>query len=382
MRLSRRVRQWQDAGLMTPDQASDILTFEQGRLRDRLQAGFKYTGLLAIMMGIALIVAANWGVFGVYSRLGGHFIVNALIASMIWRWRADSSKQQWREGAVYMFCGLTLTLLALIGQSFHLQGNLGGLLALWMALITGVVVSFGQNRRIANFWMLGMTVTAFYTIPDILDQVSPLFAFFVSLSCVTLLPLALWCLGSWPRLSALNAAFGEMLRQSAISIAVIFTALSSFVFYEPIEPVTLNITHMIYSLSVIIFAVVTAGCFLLARVCGKDREMLILLGIGAAFTILTVLTPIESKVLGTLHFMTFAAVMAVLSFHGGHEKWMGVAFAAIALRAFSVFLEIFGTMLMTGWGLILVGLVLLGSLKIMHIIYHRLTITDGGTRNA
>ena len=127
MGLKTKLNNWVEGDMISQDQSHSILQYERSKLQNRLALSMKYSALFAILLGVALVIASNWDLLGMHTKLIGHIGINGLLAYLIWRWKDDTGKKIWHDVCVYGLFGLTLTLLALIGQSFQLQGSLGGL---------------------------------------------------------------------------------------------------------------------------------------------------------------------------------------------------------------------------------------------------------------
>lgn len=384
MRLKSRLWKWQENNLLSEKQVADITAFEKVRFQGILQSGLKYTGLLSILLGISLVVAANWDIFGVYTRLGAHILLNGFVAFLVWHWRDLPGKNHLREGAVYILCGLTLTLLALVGQSFQLQGEISGLLLLWMALITGMVVVIGQHARIAHLWMIGFIITLCYNLAFLFDHWPPAYAFFASLTIATFLPLIFRCAGHLRPLRKLNPFFADMMQQAAMIGGVAGAALASFAFYDGHQQLSsvLQIgTSLFYLYTGIVIAASFTAFLGVYRFMRSSREDLAVLGVCATFVFIPYVLPVQGAVFAATHFITLFLALAFAAHHTQHERLLGLCLFAVSARLFIVFLELFGTMLMTGWGLIICGIFLIGLVKIMRRVYN-LAVTGERGRHA
>lgn len=367
MRLKSRLTDWQEHGFLTEDQADNIMTYEKDRVRGLFHTGLKYSGLLAILLGISLIVAANWDLFSASMRLVGHIVLNALVAFMIWRWRDNPDRRSYKEGAVYILSGLTLTLLALIGQSFQLQGDIGTLLVVWTALITGMVVLFGQHVRVANLWALGFVVTLYYAYGNIADYLAEPLKTFFCLTVVVLLPLALWCDGHIRKLRDINMPFADMLVRLGFTAAIISGFGASLIFYEGGTDfiVETGLSSSEFNIYLGLLAAVTVAAFAGAWVVFKRNHAMAVPALCALFAFIPFVIPVESTVMAAVHFIALAVLIGVAAYHDGDEKMLNLCILAVSIRLFAIFAEVFGTMLMTGWGLIIGGLMLFGLVKIM-----------------
>ena len=119
---ARRVRRWEKAGIISGDQGSAILAFERDKQGKRFIRNLVGLALLAIALGVLSIVAANWAEIPGGVKIGAHFMLNIAAAAIMYG-AARQNNPVWREGATFLFFALNLTMIALIGQVFQLDGN-------------------------------------------------------------------------------------------------------------------------------------------------------------------------------------------------------------------------------------------------------------------
>ncbi len=370
MGLKSKLLDWVEDGLITAVQSESIQRFEQQRLSSKLQNGLKYSGFFAILLGIALIVASNWDAFGVHLKLIAHFFMNAVLAGLIWIWRDNAQRRLWREIAVYFLCGLTLTLLALIGQSFQLQGDIGDLLLIWLGLITGLVIILGQNTRIVTLWFVGFFVTIYYNIGKLVDIGPEHVVFFVLLFLSLIAPLGGYLLGTMQKFKDLNPVFAMRLQNVALASSIVMAGISSLFFYtNDIERgIVRDIGQAKYYLWLIEIFIFYSVVGLLIATTRKQDETVLAILLSGVFTFIPLFLLMDIHLLSAVHFIAFMVGLSYLAAKGGHETMMGLCMFAVSIRIFIVFIELFGSMFATGGGLILAGLLLLGILKGTNVI--------------
>jgi len=386
MRLKSRLADWQKNDLISAGQVRDIILFEKSRGKDLFQTRLKYVALFAILLGVSLVVAANWDWFPVSIRLGVHVLLNMGVAGSIWLWTDNPARRPYREGAVYVLSGLTLTLLALIGQSFHLQGDIGALLILWLGLITGMIIVAGDHERVVRFWLLGFTVTFFVGGAHILSLLDRPYDKYLIVTVAVLLPLALWWCRHIRGLRGMNEPFVIMLRQASFIAAGIAGFAASFIYYiGAIEFLghttkTLNEMYGFLAILAVIGATFFVGTWQLLR---KNDDLFILV-LCAISVFVPFLLPLESSIVAAIHFVVLSLLLGFAAMRGGYHKLMNLCLTLVSIRLFSVFLGLFGMMLMTGWGMIIAGLLLFVILRVMRGLQRYMVKgnTDGGRNHA
>src|SRR5262249_3440596 len=96
MSNAKRLQRWQKAGLIDQRTADNILAYEA-----KEQSGLTFVnslvgvGAVAILLGVAAIISANWQHITVATKIGAHALVNLLLAGLIWK-----RIQEGKHGAV------------------------------------------------------------------------------------------------------------------------------------------------------------------------------------------------------------------------------------------------------------------------------------------
>ena len=365
MRLKRKVKHWVADGLISAEQGDGICRYEGQKLHDKLFNSLRYAGYFAILLGVALVIASNWDVFGAYTKLFSHLAINTVLAFAVWKWRDNPERKGLREIAVYFLCGLTLTLLALIGQTFQLQGALRGLWTIWVALISGFVIMIGKNPRIASLWCLALAVAIYLNAEILIDLTPEYLAFFSCLFLATGGVLILYMFARSKILQKLNEEISDKLAVLCGVAAILGGAAASFIFYEGsgdmIAGLDINVSLFYIILSLMVAAVILMT--LTAHRLNRENDLIWVFAASAAFMFLPFYIPFESAALAAMHFIAFMVLLGFIAAKSGHDVLLSLALFAVSARLFIVFLELFGSMLSTGVGLIIAGIVLSGIVK-------------------
>lgn len=372
MGLKAKLNNWVESDMISQDQSNSILQYERSNLQNRLACGLKYSALFAIILGIALVIASNWNLFGMHAKLIGHVGINGILAYLIWRWKDDTGKKLWHDVCVYGLFGLTLTLLALIGQSFQLQGSIGGLLALWMILVTGFVIMQGRNSKISNLWCFGFIVTVGYNLELIGDIEPSYFVFVAILSLITFIPLLFSAVGNEKWLIDRNEPFANMLLRYSAFFTILCAFASSFIFYDGVDEIVrdtqLNNVNFNLIIGLFVAALSLASLAIIQFSPSKDTFFRTITITAIAFILVPFILPIESEIMAALHFIGFSSALAWIAVRNGHNTFLTLCLFAISARVFVIFIELFGSMFATGFGLIIGGLLLLSILKATQMI--------------
>jgi len=190
--LLKEIDSWVSEGIILQETAEDIRRlYEKKNSISILLIVFSIIGAVLIGTGIILISAKNWYDIPMWARIGIAFtpliLAQALSVYVLLR-RMDSLA--WREGTAIFLSLAVFTVIALVGQIFHLPGDFGnyilvcGLLSLpiiyilwatspviiylwtilnWTALNSGEFHWYNVNEYI-KFWLL---LFALFIIPFI-----------------------------------------------------------------------------------------------------------------------------------------------------------------------------------------------------------------------
>lgn len=121
-------------------------------------------GALLIGLGIVLVIAHNWENWSRGMRIVISF-APVILGQLLCAWallRTDSVA--WREGsATFLMLGFA-TCIALIGQTYHIHGDLESFLLVWALLSLPLVYLFGSSMVAALYWLAvtGWAETAHY----------------------------------------------------------------------------------------------------------------------------------------------------------------------------------------------------------------------------
>jgi len=133
-----------------------------GPLRRAAVVIFAILGALLIGAGIVLLLAHNWEELSRPLR-AVIAIAPLLVVQVLGGWvllRRNSSAG-WREGTATALCAAVIIAIALIGQTYHIPGDLGRLLLTWSLLIIPAVYLL-DSVMAAFLYMVAITSWAAY----------------------------------------------------------------------------------------------------------------------------------------------------------------------------------------------------------------------------
>ena len=350
---------------MSLDQTAAILAHEQRRKQGKLIKDLTGVGIFAIFIGIVSIVASNWRAIPPEAKLLGHFVLNAGVAWYMLR--VDELKRPIvKDASVLLLFGLFLTFIALIGQIYQLHGDLHVTLLFWTAICTPFIWIYGRTYTVAMPWLIAVLAALCTNIdarladaPDTLVLISSLLVFY--------LPPALLLASKAPWILRHREGFAKTFRRLGLWLPALFATCATFMYYD-------GDRIIIYHTALItLMALGMAAIFVMFRPRDKsDPEQVdlwsYLLISGGMIMLPFVVPTLESDVVAAALFVVYWIYIAWLGarIHSSHvTDW---AIRLIVLRLFIVYLEVFGSMLMNGFGLVISGILLLVILKFLNKI--------------
>lgn len=361
MKLAQKLSEWKQAKLIDEKQKSAIFAYENSRDKNRRPFLANALAVFCIGLGILSLIASNWQEIPDSLKLSADILLLGLTAAGTYRFYNNG--KWYFEVLVIGYATLILASIGLVGQVFQLQPV--GLRAylLWSVLVLPLTL-FSKKAILPSVWIPFFVISGLDTLFD--------FVWFDK--TIKFLESGLPYAGVLTGLILLAFLSAGRLSESRLPVwkkswkfwLTVSTALTTIVMYFG------GMSHYGFN---------------------SSREFpLFYEGIAAAIVVLLLLLlfwrsiqtrtpPATATILGTMIFYAF--VSRFVSGHLNHDilgfvltmsilaeiiyfgikndcpKIVNVAGALAALRIFGVYLQVFGSLLTTGLGLISSGLVLL-----------------------
>ena len=378
MKLSQRIDEWVKAGVVDAATAARIIAYEQTRGGISFVNGLLGIGGLAIFLGIAAIIGVNWDTIPAFVKITFHLVINTGVATALY-----TLIQRGKTGMVIDLlagglAGLTLTFIALVGQIYQSQDPTWKALALWLVLVSPFLLAVMQSRYLIEKWILAFLLTYGMYIANVDDHTKPLP---LILMC-SLLPFGMMALGQDSKLRAWRGKTMTQLSLTGFAVLAAAATLSQISwrfttgwFHEDTMVVA----------EAFIITMVVAVAMLFAR---RAQRLVLLpavvdlvLPISVLFAFLPFFIPHgDWAVVGAGMMMVYWAFCGWAGMQAGYRRALDFAISLIALRLVIVYVEVFGSLLQTGTGLIISGVMLIGLVLGTRKIIARLKPpADGGT---
>lgn len=351
MSLDQQLKRWKSADLITGDQADRILAFEKHRPRPGFAFAMTLLAGFAVALGLVSIVAANWALMPGRMKLAVDLLAVIGIgqAAVVARSRSGG----WLGDAIVLvFHGLVLASIALVGQVYQLGGELWQALLLW-SVLTLPLMALGRSPWLGFAWLVGLTVTYFVGLGHIADG-GPRRADH-ALAAVYWAPLASLAIGRVGWMRRLRPGYALVFRGTGWTLLVAMATVASFAFYDGLA----RGERTPWAVVGVSLVATLALCFS-TRPTPAGRARRLLLAVAFAASHLPLFMPHGKWPLAAaLSFMVVFAVVAWVAHRKGLPKLLHLATAVIGVRLLAVYFEVFGTLLDTGLGLVLGGLLTL-----------------------
>jgi uncharacterized membrane protein len=368
----KKLKEWVSAGLITEGQGDAIHAYEENKRSGRFGRGMVGLALFAIVLGVLSIIASNWHVIPGEVKIGVHVLLN-LAAGWI-ALRADrAGKDIIREGAALAFIGLTFTLIALIGQVYQLDGSFEDATIFWFLITLPFFILMGRSYMTAAPWTALLVITLFFLVSKLAANWERLHIPFdvVALilnGAVFLLPLAFLGAGLSRFLQRCRPALADIWWKTVMVWMALFASATLAMWGYPS---TLEIPEE-YDQFRNQLIILTAGLLMIgahALVHGfyknDDRLRAIALFTGVSFVCMlgsSLLMPWGNEILSAIAFIGYWLFIGWLAQSAGKMRIVSLAIFIITIRIFIIYIELFGSLLLTGFGLISGGLVMLALL--------------------
>lgn len=377
--LQNKIASWVERGLITAEQAERIVAHETREPeRPWTLYGIAGVGVTALVTGVVSLVAANWDDIAPWVKLACYFLLQGGVGYGFLR---AADRPGWaRETWLTLFAPLILAGIGLIAQTYNLHGDGWEALLLWV-IITLPAVWLAQSWALVHLWPAAVFVTSL--IWATADRSGGLPEF--GRACVVAtLPLSFVAIAF---VSEHVRWFNPYLRGAMLVWGMALLLL----FGTPLANALWSFEHSEFSphlgyLAVPWSALVMAslGAWYRPQVKPEVRIATVaLLVASGVFATLPLFFGTDSestgiKVIGAAGFFCTWVAAAAAAAYSHHKRWFDAASLVIALRIVIVYFEVFGSLAMTGLGLIFSGLVILGIAFAWHRFRERVRQQLGG----
>jgi uncharacterized membrane protein len=360
---ARKIANWHEAGLIDSATRDRLIAYEAAHTRPIALWAVFGIGALAIGLGLVSVVAANWEVIPGFVRLSVHLalIAGALVTLGLREPRLADASPWAAETLLFVAAALGLTFFGHLGQVYQTSSPLWQPLGLWLVLFAPLLLLMGRSW-LAAASLMGAIIWCVWDYADsgliqrAVREVPTTQALWLGL--VTAVPVMIAPLAAWWRSRSARSDFWRRLEQAALSYGVAGASFACVL----ASTASYGSEALAGSASMVMRGVigVVAGAVLVWARPGASGRMAGLIIAGAG-----VMMPLALLVSGLLlpAALLFMALWTGIAGGALRAQWRGVfqlAVAIIALRLIILSFELASDLLLSGFGLILAGFLVLG----------------------
>lgn len=362
-----RIEQWRETGLIDDATAARLLAHETADENGGFHGALTLIGAGAVALGVAALVAANWDLLPIWLKLGTHVGLNLALGV----WAASMAERRpggpGAESLLIVLSASSLAFIAHVGQSFQLQGDPFTPMAVWLALTAPFTVALG--RSLAVRWLftfgVGSTLMAAVEVYGHALYEAQALAASAALVLATAYAAPLWLRG-FAAAPLWNRHFSGI----ALAALMLATPLVAEVGWRlgGADLDELFMTEAIRGALVAGVGLALAGAGFVwtaqrdpSQGLPGDWRFAVFVAASPLYALAPYLTGgSESPVAAGAAFCLYWLAVAWFAHAANRLAYYRLAVVLVAVRLFAAFVEAFGGLLMTGGGLVLVGLLFLG----------------------
>lgn len=359
----RKLKAWQDAGLIDADLARRIRAFEAENARPLGLWATVGLGALTLGLGIVSVVAANWEDIPGAIRLSLHLALIVGLSAFLWGWlpKIAGKRSLSNDALLFILAILGLTFFAHVGQVYQTSSPLWQPLLVWIIIFTPLLLLQGQGWPVAALWLSGVLGTAW----NHADEYGHMWNLAAKVSgpeyptlywgLIACPPMVVATMAAFIRERDIRPGFWRLLEQ--LSIAIILGGISIFILLGGWE----SRPHSILGSVVIqcLAIVAAAGLIAMARRTRSGQASAMILCLAAALHFLQAAILQGNEQRGPwLSAIFFNLLWGVVAAGALHARWRHIfqgAIAVLALRIIILSFELNDDLLANGFGLILSG---------------------------
>ncbi len=351
MNIEKKLALWVENKLLTKEQSQSIFNFEKENAQtkpNKFLFSILLLGVIVLTIGIISLIAVNW--WSISDFIKQLLAILILIALSVSAYYAQAkNKNILFEILITTINLFILCCIGLIGQIYNLSGSWSQTLLLWTFIAAGPVF---LSQKTINYliWCLTMLAGLVIFLAEN-DTGSHYFIFSI--------PIIFSALIVFLKKRKILKPFNQ-----ALSITCFWLTLANIYFSSLINMLSFAKDDLKSLNFGIIFALCGVLMIFLNRDLAKQRKIL--------YTIILIIYTLFSFKIFTLGLaasimqILFLTALAILFAMNDNKRYFNIVIFLAGLNFFSIYLRVFGTLMATGFGLIISGLVIIG---IAYLLY-------------
>lgn len=370
MNINKKLVIWEKEKLISSEQGKAIMNFENLYRRPVLLYALSFLSIFCIGLGFVAIIASNWQAIPPFAKIGADIILLGLISWGVWAARIKSC--DWAaEALIVLFAITIMASIGLIGQVYQLQSVSYRAYFLWSILSLPLLFFSCKTILPIIWWPLfifsGLDFLAsyewFYKVYQILLSSFP---FATSLALIVVLA----CI--YTLISLFKKSDFSLIKAYRFWLIIIIFAEICFMDYGAGNVWVADLIgySLKFSFNLWFVGTSTIIIFFMGLINYKARQSLLLPGVIASMFVFAAVynfLPQSETILEMWGFLLSMSCLSLLVVYGikhNQTRLINLATALMAVRIFIVYLQVFGSLMSTGIGLLSSGVVFLGVIFI------------------
>jgi hypothetical protein len=364
MNLDRKLARWQDAGLIDAATRARIEAFEHAGRTPIVLYALGVLGAGTVALGVIALIAANWDAIPGRVKLACDLVIGAALA--VGTYLAVRRTREWpAEVLITLFYGFTLASISLVGQVYQLDTPTWRGLLLWSAATLPLVL-LGRSRNLATLATAGLVTTyvlcliAFFEYLDDVTDLGDQTLLDLAITVVFASPLLYVALARVPWLVRNRPEYSRTLSGLAWLAILLGGFALQFVWYADLDRDQTLGWSLATTAALTASAVVALPRLYPGLAPGPRRALsAILVFLWATLALGGGIARPSMDVVGAILQVVWLGLFAWATIQLGLVRLFNLLTALIAMRLLGVYFEVFGSLLSTGLGLIVGGVLTL-----------------------
>lgn len=384
MNLVKKLALWKQENLISETQQHAIIEYENKQQKPLALYTIFAFSMFCIGLGIISLISANWQEIPSSIKLFFDFVILSLTAYGIY-YSKENAKQNLLDALILLYAILIMASIGLVAQIYQLQSENYLAYFIW-AMLTLPFIFFTSKKVLVFVWLpvfimssldLLLNIVWFDKIINIINNNYPLA---LVVSFITLLSLFYVALSHYAK----NKIPTLIYSLKFWLICYITLAIISMDFFAKGQVLFLYYNQVIsseYGWEVVwlIISAILVAISILIHMSYRFKQGYLLGSIVCIIFAYSLLYTYLPKTTLNVEFIGFSLTLLILldvaffAYKSNNIKLLNLATIILALRVFIVYLQVFGSLLTTGLGLVSSGVVLLlvvyacKKIKIMNI---------------
>ncbi len=358
MNLEKKINSWLYAEVIDKDTADRIRQFEGNTNRIGVIFVLGALGGLAFGIGIISIVASNWEFIPAWIKLTTDILILIALSFGI-NW-ADTFAKQWqKETLIIVYYIVFLASISLVGQVYQLGTPTYQGMILW-TLGSAPLVLMGASRSLAIFWLVGILATYACIVEVFIGGLEHIYKKEAIALFIFFPPFALLMISSLSFFKIAKPNFVSVFKPAAIIWILAMGFVSQFIWYQKISD------HEVLFWSPVVismFTLVFVWFYKLEWIVENSMQALILRAFLVLNSLLICLPWIFQRpafdLIGVGSHFILCGFLGWIALKIHHKKLFNWMAGLAGFRIVTVYFEVFGSLLETGFGLIATGVIIL-----------------------